>query len=138
MRIVSAVLLVLVLTAIASPIVSVAADSQRIEISNPLGSNTNIVTLLKKIFHEARIIVSFIIPIIVIWGAFQMPAMGGEAPKTSRETGSWKLDGDKLHLTSLEENGVKSTSSETKAATLKGNRLEVEMGPGTALVFKRS
>lgn len=66
-----------------------AADSGgQIRLLNPLGSNATIPSVLKRIFNEAAIILAFVIPIIIIIGAFQMMFAAGDPEKfaTGRKT----------------------------------------------------
>jgi hypothetical protein len=81
MKLASIALLLMVLVMISVPAIGLADNSDRIEISNPLGTTSSLPALLTKIFREVRVIVSFIIPLIVIWGAFQMLFAAGNPEK---------------------------------------------------------
>ncbi len=52
-----------------------------IKLDNPLGAGASIPGLLKRIFNQIAIILAFVIPIIIIIGAFQMMFAQGNPEK---------------------------------------------------------
>ena len=52
-----------------------------IKLANPLGAGATIPGILKRIFNQVAIILAFVIPIIIIIGAFQMMFAQGNPEK---------------------------------------------------------
>ena len=49
-----------------------ASDSLSVTLDNPLGASTTVEDIVTRIFHGGRNIVFVIVPIIIVFGAFQM------------------------------------------------------------------
>lgn len=79
----------LLVASLSLPLAATAADTNpcppgpngEVVICNPIGNNTTLPGLLTKIFRETRKLVTYIIPLIVIFGAFQMLTSAGNPEK---------------------------------------------------------
>lgn len=52
-----------------------------VQLDNPLGPNATIPSVLKNIFNQVTILLAFVVPIIIIVGAFQMMLSAGNPEK---------------------------------------------------------
>lgn len=60
---------------------ALAANGNQVQLDNPLGQNATIPSVLRRIFGEVTTILAFVIPIIIIIGAFQMMFAAGNPEK---------------------------------------------------------
>lgn len=72
-------LLVVLGMALATPVLA----ANEIKLDNPLGPNATIPSVLKRIFNQVTYLLAFVVPIIIIVGAFQMMLSAGNPEKFS-------------------------------------------------------
>jgi len=91
------ILLAFVFLATLSP----ALAGNDIKLDNPLGDGSDIPGVLDHIFTQAIIIISFVVPVIIIVGAFQMMFATGNPEKfaTGRNTILYTIIGYAILLT---------------------------------------
>ena len=68
--------------------------------------------------------------------AMAMSFMGQEQKMNAK--GKWKLDGEKLSMTTTEEDGKAKTTEDTKVATFKDGKISLVMDGGPTIVLKRA
>ena len=68
--------------------------------------------------------------------AMSMSFMGQEQKMNAK--GKWKLDGDKLSMTTTEKDGKAETKDDTKVAVFKDGKIHLTMDEGPTLVLKRA
>lgn len=82
-------------TTLAATDPSISPTNGAIKLDNPLGQNATIQSVLKRVFNQLAWLLTFVIPIIIIIGAFQMMFAAGNPEKfaTGQKTITYAIIG---------------------------------------------